>query len=334
MSDIQFQYPQALWLLAGVPVFILLYFGYVLWKRSRVKKIGDPLLVKQLYKGHSNLKATFTFIFLVLAYALGVVAVANPRVPEEGQGQLRKGIDIAVALDVSNSMYAQDVQPDRLTMAKQLIKRIIASMPDNRISIIVFAGNAYVQLPLTYDHGAARMYIDAANPKVITSQGTAINDALKKADIALSTSDERYKAVILISDGETHDQNAVETAKELAGNGFMINTVGVGSPGGATFIDPANGLPKRDASGQTVITALNEKVLQEIATLANGIYVPLTNTEQAANAIIAQLGTAEKRALVDKSLLSYHSLYSWVTIPMLIFLVLGIFFPDRKKVKA
>ncbi len=296
--------------------------------------MGDARLVKELYKNHSRFKTIIKFFLLIIAFAAGCIAIANPRKLSETVNDVRKGIDVVIALDVSNSMLATDVVPNRLTKAKQLITQLINKMPDNRIGLVIFAGNAYLQLPLTYDHGSANLFLTTADPGLIKAQGTAISEALQISDRAFATSSERYKSIILISDGETHDEGALLKTQELATKGVMINTVGLGSTGGAAIVDPLTKLSKKDAAGNTIISKLNQEILQQIADTTKGKYIHLDDAGRAATEIIAQLSTADKKALLDTSLLSYQSFYTSLAIPMLLFLLIEIFFPDRKKVKA
>jgi Ca-activated chloride channel family protein len=332
MFDYQFQYPLALWLLWLVPVFILLFILYKAWKRRAVRKMGDAQLVKQLSPDHSNAKEIIKFSLLVLAFACGCIALANPRKPDENSGEARKGIDIVIALDLSNSMKATDIEPDRLSRAKQFISKLIDNLQDDRIGLVVFAGNAYAQMPLTFDQNAARLYVAAADPSQLTSQGTSISDALTKSDLLFGDESDRFRSIIVITDGETHDDNALEEVKDLATKGIMINTVGIGSPTGSTIID-ANGKEKRDAAGNVVISKLNEQILQQVAAATNGKYVHLENSEAAVNEILSQFSQIEKKALGDTSLYTYQTFYAWMVLPMLLFLATESFLPDRKKIK-
>jgi Ca-activated chloride channel family protein len=287
--------------------------------------------VKELYKNHSSLKAAIKFTLMMIAFALGCIALANPRKPEEGLQQVRKGIDIMIALDVSNSMLAADLQPNRLLQAKGLIEQLIQKSGDDRIGLVLFAGSAFVQMPLTYDHNAAQLFATAATPAVIRAQGTAIGEALEKCENAFDPQSERFKAVVLISDGETHDESALQKAKQLAGKGIMINTVGVGSPEGATILDTAANTAKRDASGNIIVSRLNENLLQQIASTTNGAYIHLTDPSQAVSQLTAQLSQIEKKALGDATQFIYKSYYIWFALPMLFLLLAEIFIPERKK---
>jgi Ca-activated chloride channel homolog len=330
--NIQFQNPDFLWLLLVIPVFGLLYFVDIYRKQKAVQRIGDARLVKELYKNHSPAKAVIKFILVAVAFALGCVALANPRRAEEGFQQVRKGIDVMIALDVSNSMLATDIQPNRLQHARELIEQLIQKSGDDRIGLVLFAGSSFVQMPLTYDHNAAQLFAAAAAPGVIRAQGTAIGDALEKCEIAFDAQSERFKAIVLISDGETHDESALEKSKDLADKGIMINTVGIGSTGGATILDTATNTARRDASGNIIVSKLNEELLQQIAANTNGVYIHLTNASQAVGQLTAQLSQIEKKALGDATQFVYKSYYIWLVIPMLLLLMAEIFIPERKKV--
>lgn len=295
--------------------------------------MGNEQLVRSLLQNHSPLKNIIKMTLLVLAFACGCIAVANPRKPDKSSTEARKGIDIVIALDVSNSMLATDVAPSRMARAKQFVSKLIDRLQDDRLGLVEFAGNAYAQMPLTFDKEAARMYVSAADPGSINSQGTSIGDALRKSDLLFGDQTDRFRSVVLITDGETHDDDALKTMKELAAKGIMINTVGIGSAEGATITD-STGNQKRDASGMVVISKLNEQLLQEIASGTNGTYVHLQNSDAAANEVMGQYAQIDKKALGDSSLFNYHTYYAWLAAPMLLLLLTETFFPDRKKAKA
>lgn len=333
MVDIQFQYPQAFWLLLLIPFFLLLFLLYQAWKKKSRKKIGDVHLVKELSKSHSNRKTILKFVLIAIAFACGCIAVANPRIPDKNSGEARKGIDVVIALDVSNSMKATDIAPDRLSRAKQFVSKVIDNLKDDRIGLVVFAGYGYAQMPLTFDYDAARLYVSAADPSNVAAQGTSIGDAFDKANFLFGKESERFKSIILITDGETHDENALEKLKELAAKGVMVNTIGIGSPEGSTIKD-SSGNVKTDASGQPVISKLNEQILQQIAQATNGVYVHLQNSDAAAKQVMAQYSQIDKKALGDTSLYTYQTYYTWLALPMLLLLITETFLPDRKKIKA
>ena len=331
--NVQFQYPQAFWLLTLIPFFLLLFLIYQSWKRKTRRKIGDVQLVKELSKNHSRNKTVVKFFLITIAFACGCITLANPRIPDKNSGEVRKGIDVVIALDVSNSMKATDMAPDRLSRAKQFVSRIIDNLKDDRVGLVVFAGYGYAQMPLTFDYDAARLYVASADPANISAQGTSIADAFDKANILFGKESERFKSIILITDGETHDENAMEKLKELVEKGVMVNTVGIGSPEGSTIKDSSGNI-KTDATGQPVVSKLNEQILQQIAQATNGIYVHLQSSDVAVKQVMNQYTQIDKKALGDTSLYTYESYYMWLALPMLLLLIAETFLPDRKKVKS
>ena len=330
-----FQYPQALWLLLLLPLFVLLFIVYESWKRKRMKQAGDALLIKQLSPGHSFLKSVIKTCLLLFAFACGCIALANPRIPDQATGEAREGIDIVIALDISYSMLATDIEPNRLERAKQMVSKLIDKLQDDRISLVLFAGYAYIRFPLTFDHASSKMLVSISDPENITfeSQGTNISDALIKGALAFGDETERFKTIIVITDGETHDEKVEETITKIKEKGIMVNTIGIGSMEGTTIADSA-GRSRTNTEGQVIVSKLNEPLLKNIATATNGVYVHLQGSDEAVNTIMSQYAQIEKKALADMSLFTYHSYYSWLAIPMLLLILAEIFIPDRKKIKS
>ena len=225
------------------------------------------------------------FILILTAFLLGVLAIAGLVKPEGSQMINRKGIDVMIALDVSNSMLADDIKPNRLERAKQIVSKIIDKLNDNRIGIVIFAGRAYVQMPMTTDHSSAKMYLAAISPDDIPTQGTVISEALKVCYAAFNTKEKKYRSIILITDGEDHDEDAIKVTRQLAEDGVMINTIGIGSPQGALIRDKETNSYKKDENGNPVISKLNEDELKSIAQNANGLYQLFTTTDEVANNI-------------------------------------------------
>ena len=288
-------------------------------------------MVKVLTSNFSSPLFTTKFFLLSLGFAIGVVAVMNPRKPGAADNVTRKGIDVVVAMDVSKSMLATDLAPSRLERAKQFINKLMAAMPDDRIGLVLFAGKAYLQMPLTADHGAARLFVSSASPESLPQQGTVISDALNMSVRAFNPKERRFKAIVLISDGEDHDAEAIATAIELAEQGVMINSIGVGSPEGSYILDPATGQNKVDESGATVISKLNEVTLKEIAAKTNGTYIRLQGSDEAVAELKQQLSQIESKAYGDISLLNYKTFYMWFAGAMLLILVIEYFIPERRK---
>jgi len=331
----QFQHKEFLWLFLAIAVAVLLFVGVLAWKKKVTKRIGDKNLVKALTSNYSPKSFAIKFILLAIAMAVGILAVMNPRKPGEGDdSSTRKGIDVAIALDVSKSMLATDLAPDRLERAKQFIGKLMNEMPDDRIALVLFAGKAYLQMPLTIDHGAAQLFVSSASPDAVPQQGTVISDALNMSARVFNSEEKRYKAIVLISDGEDHDEEAVKTAKDLAEQGVMINTIGIGSPEGTTIPDAATGDVKKDETGNTVISKLNEEVLKQMANETNGLYIRLQSSDEAVAALKAQLSQIETKAYSDVSQMNFKTFYIWLAAAMLILLLVENFIPERKKLTA
>lgn len=328
---LQFQYKDFIWLLGGIVVLAALFFLLIQWKNKVKKRIGDEKLVNALTSNYSKTFFIIKFVLIAVAFAAGVLAVMNLRKPAADETSIRKGIDVMIALDVSRSMMANDLQPNRLERAKQFIGKLMEAMPNDRIGLIVFAGRAYLQMPLTTDHGAAMMYVSSTGPDAVPFQGTVLSEALKQSANAFNAEERRFKTVVLISDGEDHDPEAVNTAREMVDEGMMINTVGIGSPEGSYIPDTLTGENKRDASGNFVVSRLNEDELKQIASATNGIYIRLQDSDEAVKALLGQFSGIEKKAFGDVSLMNFNTYYMWFAIVMFVLLLAEYFMPETKK---
>ncbi len=332
--NLHFQHKDYLWLLIGAVVLAALFTGLLYWKKKVKKRIGDEKLVNALIADYSSAKFLLKFGFIILAFVLGTVAVMSLRKPGSSENNSRKGIDVAIALDVSKSMLSTDLAPNRLERAKQLIGKLMDAMPDDRIALVLFAGKAYLQMPLTTDHGAAQLFVSSATPDAIPQQGTVISDALEMSARVFDNTSRKFKAVVLISDGEDHDNDAVSTAKELAAQGVMINTVGIGSANGSAIIDPATGSEKRDDAGNVVITKLNEEILKEVAAKTNGVYVKLESSDETVAVLKSQLSQIERKAFGDMSMMNFSVYYYWFAGLMFVLLLVENFISEKKRSKA
>ena len=331
---IHFQYIEYFIAFAAIPIMIFFYFMLIKWKKKTEKKIGDASLVKELTVQYSSKKFLTKFILFAAAFALCAFAVAGLVKPDGTQKINRKGTDIMIALDVSNSMLANDIQPSRLERAKQVISKIIDNSPDDKIGLVIFAGRAYLQMPLTIDHEAAKMYLAAATPDDVPTQGTVISDALKMCFAAFNSNDKTFKSVLLISDGEDHDDEAIKVTKLLAKDGIMVNTIGIGSPEGSPILNPATGQYLKDDKGQTVITKLNEKELSDIAKAGHGIYQLYTNTDAAASNVKKQLANiGNETSFSDSSYTSFKQYFQYFLAVAFILLLVEFFFSEKKKLK-
>jgi len=330
----QFQHIEFLLALAVIPGLIFLFFWVIRWKKKSIQKIGDPKLVVELIKNYSPQKFAIKFIVATLAFATIVIAAANLRQKKAMDEVNRKGVDIMIAMDVSKSMLAEDISPNRLERAKQLVTRLVDNLDNDRIGIVLFAGRAYVQMPLTADHAAAKLYMQNASPESVPAQGTVIAEALKISNTAFNSKDRKFKSIILISDGEDHDPDALNTAQSLAQNGVMINAVGIGSGEGVPIIDHATNQIRKDAEGHAIITKLNEAELQELAKATNGIYLKLEDVNSAVSAISSKLKTIEQQSLSDAAFIDYKTYFYWFIAAAMIFLIVELFIPERKMLPA
>lgn len=329
----QFQHIEFLVGLVLIPFLLVLFFLLLHWKRGRIKKIGDERLVKELIKNFSPFKFTARFILFLLALTLIIIGAANLQKPGGMEKINRKGVDVVIAMDVSKSMLAQDIKPNRLERAKQLINKLMEKMENDRIGLVLFAGRAYMQMPLTTDHSAAHMYVQNAGPNAVPTQGTVIAEALKMANNSFNSKDRKYKSIVLISDGEDHDPEALKYTQSLAQNGVMVNTVGIGSPDGVPLIDPATNELRKDEQGNAIVTKLNEAELQQLAQQTKGIYVRLDDTDAAADKIIAQLNTIEQTSPGDQAFMSYKSYFQLFLAAALVLLLLEFFTSEKRKVQ-
>jgi Ca-activated chloride channel family protein len=326
----RFQHIEYLIALATIPLLVALYFQLMHWKKNTIKKIGDQNLVQALIANYSPTNFLLKFIFFAVALAAVIIAAANLQKPGAMDNVQRKGVDVVIAIDVSKSMLAEDIKPNRLERARQLVYKLMDQMPNDRVGLVLFAGRAYLQMPLTTDHGAARMYIQQAGPDVVPTQGTVISEALRASNSAFNSKERKFKSIVLITDGEDHDPQAVPLAQQLAQDGVMINTIGIGSAEGAPIMDPATNEYKKDATGNTVVSKLNEPELQQLAGATKGVYVKLDDVDAAVNTIIKQLSTIESNILDDNSFRDYKSYFQWFLVIALLLLLLEFFLPERK----
>ncbi len=327
---VRFENINYVWLLTAIPFLILLFIFLIQWKKKTAKKIGDEHLVKLITKNYSPFKFVLKFSIIIIAMIAIVIGAMNFQKPGKTENIKRKGVDVMIVLDVSKSMLAEDIKPSRLERAKQLLTLLMDKLENDRIGLVLFAGRPYMQMPLTTDHSAARMYIQDASPNAVPTQGTVIAEALDMANHAFNSKEQKYKAIVLISDGEDHDPDAEKMAQALAKNGVMINTVGIGSPDGAPIIDPVTKQLKKDADGQTVISKLNEVELSHLADLTNGIYLRLDNMDDALITLSQQLDSIEKKSLADTEFVSYQSFFQWFLAAALLLLLIEFILPERK----
>jgi Ca-activated chloride channel family protein len=259
--------------------------------------------------------------------------LANPQFGSKLEEVKRKGVDIIVALDVSNSMLCEDIRPSRLERAKQALSRLLDKLQNDRIGIIVFAGEAYVQLPITTDYGAAKLFLPGIEPDMIPTQGTAIGSAIDMAVKSFTGNDKRNKALIIITDGENHEDNAVEAVKNAAENGIITYTIGMGSPDGGPIPVYHNGVQvdfKKDQSGTTVITKLDEAMLREIAANGKGEFVRATNSDDGLSLILDKVNKIDKKEFGSKVYTEYEDKFQYFLAAGLIILIFEFFISTKR----
>jgi len=328
---VKFQHPEYFIGILLIPLLIYLYYGLISWKKKLSARIGDPSLVAQLVKSFSAKNFLLKFVLICIAVFFLVAGLANLRARGKAEDITRQGVDVMIVLDVSKSMLAQDVKPSRLDKARQLLYRLTDRLQNDRMGLILFAGRAYMQMPLTTDHSAAKLYISEAGPDAVPTQGTVFSEALSMANSSFNRNEHKYKAVVLISDGEDHDAEALKVAKQMADDGVMINTVGIGSVEGSEIIDPETKEPKKDDKGNTVISKLNEQELTGLSDATNGIYIHLDNLEDATITLTQRLDSIEKRALADNEFVNFTNYFPWFIGFAGLLLILELFIPERNR---
>ncbi len=319
-------------LLALIPLVGL--FVYVLkWKQKARRALGNERIVNQLTADYSHQKYVFKITAILIAITLLLVSAANLRKPKVEKGSTGLGVDVMIALDVSRSMLAQDEKPSRLDKAKQFIVQLNTQLQNNRVGIVVFAGRAYLQMPLTGDIAATNMFVSNANPDLISWQGTVIGEALKLCSNSLDTKEKKYKTAILITDGEDQDTKAITVAKGLAEKGVIVHTIGVGSVEGSPIVETSSNEYKKDINGNAIISKLNDKLLQQIATSTGGSYHYLDNTTSVSSDLSDIINSMEKKAINNPGgYVNYDSYYFIFLALAVVLLVIEFFVTEKKSV--
>ena len=320
-----------LWLLVLVPVFVVAYVLYARRKRRRLEAFGDPQLVAELMPNASRVRPTVKFSLLMVAFMLLCFAAARPQYGQREQTVKRQGIEAVIALDISNSMMAEDVVPNRLERAKQMLSKMIDRMVDDKVGLVVFAGEAFTQLPITCDYVSAKMFLSNIDPSLIQTQGTAIGDALSTSIRAFGAEQsEANRAIVLITDGENHEDDAVAVATRAKEAGIKILVVGIGKPEGAPIPIPGTNDFRKDRQGNVVVSRLNEDMCREIAKAGNGIYVRCDNTNTAMRAIEKELDTLATTELETQVFTDYNEQFQTFALLALLILVIDFFIFNRK----
>ncbi|UKM65708.1 VWA domain-containing protein [Flavobacteriaceae bacterium GSB9] len=321
------------WTLAIIPVIVLLFLVLQLWKYRAQRKFADKILLKKLSPNTSLFKSILKVILLCLAFACLAIALVNPKIGTKLETVKREGVDIVFAIDVSKSMLAEDIAPNRLEKSKQLVTQIINNLASDRIGIIAYAGKAFPQLPITTDYASAKMFLQSMNTDMLSSQGTAINEAINLAKTYFDDEEQTNRVLIIISDGEDHSEQAAAVAEEASEEGIRIFTIGVGDVKGGPIPIKRDGVVlnyKKDNEGETVITKLNEETLKNIAEEANGAYINGRNTNNVVDNIRDILNAMDKTEFEAKQFADFKDQFQWFLGFGIFFLLLDVFLLERK----
>ncbi len=320
-----------LWLLLLIPVVVAAYVYITQRKRKQLEAFGDKELLQELMPNASRIRPNVRFALELTALALLIIALAQPQYGTKEETIKREGIEVMMALDISNSMLAEDVAPNRLERAKQLLSKLVDQMTDDKVGLVVFAGEAFVQLPITADYVSAKMFLQNIQPDLIKTQGTALGAALNTSVRAFGTNEsEASRLIILITDGENHEDDALAAAKAAKEKGIQVLVVGIGKPEGSPIPIPGTSNFRKDRQGNVVVSKLNEEMCKEIAAAGGGIYVRCDNTNTAMRAIeneVEKLATAE---IETKVLTDYNEQYQSFVLLALLLLCIDFFIFTRK----
>lgn len=322
---------EMLWWLIVVPVFVIGYVVSTKRKQRQLQEFGDKELMAQLMPDASKSRPIWKFCLLIVAFVLLIVAAARPQYGQKENTVKRQGIEVMVALDISNSMLAEDVAPNRLDRAKQMLSKMIDNMVDDKVGLVVFAGEAFTQLPITCDYVSAKMFLNTITPNLIQTQGTAIGTALQTAISSFgSLESEAGRAIVLITDGENHEDDAIAAAKQAHELGMQVFVIGIGKPEGAPIPKPGTNDYFKDRSGQVVVSKLNEEMCQQIAEAGSGVYVRCDNTNTAMRALQQELDRIATTELETTVYADYNEQYQSFALIALLLLMIEFFIMSRQ----
>ena len=327
----RFANPDFLYLFFLLPVLVAVFLYYNHRRRQNIRKYGDPALLQELMPTVSKYRPDVKFWLTFAALALTIFMLARPQFGSKMETVKRSGVEAVIALDISNSMLAEDVTPSRLEKAKKLISRLVDTFNNDKVGMIVFAGEAFTQLPITNDYVSAKMFLESINPSLITTQGTDIGAAIRLAMKSFTPNDGVGRAIVVITDGENHEGGAIEAAKEAAEKNMQVFILGIGSPDGSPIPEERGSNHfRKDKDGNVIVTRLNEQMCQEIAKAGNGVYIRVDNSnsaEKILNEQIAKLAKADVESQVFTDFDEQFQALAWL---VLILLVVEMLILERK----
>ena len=329
----QLEQPIYFYILFAIPVVVVLFLLVMVWKRTVRKRFVDKELLKKLSPNRSTFKSVLKILVLCLAIACMSFALVNPKIGTKLETVKREGVDIVFALDVSKSMLVEDIAPNRLDKSKQLITQIINNLAGDRVGIIGYAGSAFPQVPITTDFAAAKLFLNSMNTDMVSSQGTAITEAIELAQTFYDDEGQTNRVLFLVSDGEDHGGNIPKIAEEAAEKGIRIFTIGVGTVEGGPIPIKKNGVLQyylRDKNNEQVISRLGEETLKEIAKITNGEYLDGANTKEVVDRVKTLLNAMDKKEFEAKQFTDFKDQFQWFLAGALFLLILDVFLLERK----
>lgn len=318
----RFEEPAYLYLLLLIPILVVGYIYLRYQRKKALLRFGDPELLASLMPEVSVYRPNVKFVILLFAVTLFPFLLARPQFGSKLETVKRQGIEVMIALDISNSMLAQDVQPSRLEKAKRLVAQLVDKMENDKVGMIVFAGDAYTQLPITSDYISAKMFLETINPSLISKQGTAIGSAISLAARSFTPQENVGRTLIIITDGENHEGGIEEASKLVGEKNIQINVLGVGLPEGAPIPEAGTNDYRRDREGNVIVTKLNEQMCQEIAKVGNGIYVRVDNTNNAQKAIAKEINKLAKADVETQVYTEFNEQFQVIALVILILAVI------------
>ncbi|MDX8341098.1 VWA domain-containing protein [Draconibacterium sp. IB214405] len=332
MEMFRFGNIEYLWGLLIIPLLAVFFVWSRISRRRALKKFGQQEILGQLMPYSSGNRPVIKFFILMLALAFFIVGIARPQFGSKLKTEKREGVELMIALDVSNSMMAEDIQPNRLERAKRAISRLVDRLKDDKIGLIVFAGDAYTQLPITTDYNSAKLFLNSVNTQIVPKQGTAIGAAIDLARKSFTPNGEANKAIIIITDGENHEDDALASAQAALDEGAIVHTIGMGLPSGSPIPVLRNGQTDylKDRDGNVVVTKLNEQMLEQIAATGGGIYVRANNAQVGLNALFDEINKMEKQELETRSYSEYDDQFQYFFAVGLFLLLLEFVILERK----
>ena len=331
---LRFEYIELLYMLFGIPFIILIIWLNIRWRKRALAAFGEKKVLSKLMLSYSKNRQILKNILTVLIFISLIIGLSNPQIGIKMEEVKREGVDLMIAIDLSNSMLVEDIKPNRIERAKQAISRLIDKLEGDRIGLVVFAGEAYVQLPITTDYSAAKLFLSSLNTNIVPTQGTSIGSAINTCRKSFDMDNSQNKAIIIITDGETHDEEAIDAAKKAKEEGVFVHTLGMGlTQGGAIPIYNKYGNNigfRKNKDGETIVSQLNESLLRQIAQAGNGTYIRANNSQAGLSTLFNEINKMEKKEIGTMIFTQYKDRFQFFIVFALVLLFLDFFLLDRR----